>query len=156
MEPFKGFPAKMQFTPLPNLFITKLLPQINDLAELKITLYVFCLLYRKRSYPRYTTYRELLSNKNLMSSLREKGKLPDEVLRKALEMAAKRGTILHVILDRDRVAEDIYFLNTESDRQAVAKIQNGEIKKHPAFHWARNQYQPIMARVFATTTKYEV
>jgi DnaD/phage-associated family protein len=128
MEPFKGFPAKMQFTPLPNLFITKLLPQISDLAELKTTLYVFCLLYRKRSYPRYTTYQELLSNKSLMSSLREKGKLPDEILRKALEMAAKRGTILHVILDRDGVTEDIYFLNTESDRQAVAKIQNGEIK----------------------------
>ena len=42
-------------------------------------------------------------------------------------MAAKRGTILHLVLDRDGTPEDVYFLNTEQDRQAVAKIQSGEL-----------------------------
>ena len=127
MKPFTGFPAKMQFTPLPNLFFSSLLPQISDVAELKITLHILEMLYRKRGYPRFLTYRELLNDTSLISSLGEVTKPPKEVLRQALEMATKRGTILHLVLDRDRVPEDIYFLNTESNRQVVAKIQNGEL-----------------------------
>ncbi|MFC1927996.1 DnaD domain-containing protein [Chloroflexota bacterium] len=127
MKEFTGFPVKMQFTPIPNVFFSTLLPQITDIAELKTTLHIFWLLYGKRGYPRFTTYCELLSNKNLMSSLREGEEPPDEILRNALEMAAKRGTILHMVLDRDGAPEDIYFLNTESDRQAMAKIRNGEL-----------------------------
>jgi len=127
MKQFSGFPAKMQFTSIPNLFFSALLPEISDIAELKTTLHIFWLLYGKRGYPRFTTYRELLSNKSLMSSLREGEKPPDEVLGDALEMAVKRGTILHVVLERDGAPEDVYFLNTESDRQVVAKIRNGEL-----------------------------
>jgi len=127
-EQFKGFPAKMQFTSIPNVFFSSLLPQISDIAELKTTLHIFWELYRKRGYPRFVSYRELLGNKSLTTSLREAGEPPDKVLRNALEIATKRGTILHLILDRDGAPEDIYFLNTEQDRQAVAKIQNGELR----------------------------
>lgn len=127
MEQFKGFPARMKFTPLPNLFFSQLLPQIDDIAELKVTLHIFWSLYGKRGYPRFTTYRELLGNTSLMSSFREGEKPPDEILGDALEMAVKRGTILHLVLDRDGAPEDVYFLNTESDRQIVAKIRNGEL-----------------------------
>ena len=128
MEQFKGFPAKMEFTPLPNLFFSRLLSQITDMTELKTTLHVLAMLYRKRGYPRFVTYRELSGNTSLMSSFRGVAKQPDEVLRSALEVATQRGTIIHVVLDRDGVPEDIYFLNTESDRQIAAKIQNGELK----------------------------
>lgn len=127
MKQFTGFPAKMQFTPLPNFFFSALLPQISDITELKTTLHLFWALYRKRGYPRFITYRELLGNTSLMNSLRGTAKPADEVLRNALEMATKRGTILHLVLDRDGAPEDIYFLNTDSDRKIVAKIQNGEL-----------------------------
>lgn len=127
MEQFKGFPAKMQFTPLPALFFSALLPQISDIAELKLTLHIFNVLYRKRGYPRFITYRELLGNASLMSSLRQAAKPPGEVLHTALETATHRGTILHIVLDRDGLAEDVYFLNTEKDRQIVTKIQSGEL-----------------------------
>jgi len=127
MKQFSGFPAKMQFIPLPNLFFSTLLPQINDMAELKTTLYILATLYRKRGYPRFVSYRELLSSTSLMRSLREIAEPPEKLLRKALEMAVKRGTILHIVLDRDGVSEDIYFLNTEESRQAVAKIEGGEL-----------------------------
>jgi len=127
MEQFKGFPAKMQFTPVPNLFFSRLLPQISDMDELKTTLHVLEALYRKRGYPRFVTYRELAGNKSLISSLKQITKPADEVLRHALEMAIRRGTIIHIVLDRDGESEDIYFLNTESERQVVAKIQSGEL-----------------------------
>ncbi|OGO06925.1 MAG: hypothetical protein A2Z76_01530 [Chloroflexi bacterium RBG_13_56_8b] len=128
MEQFKGFPAKSQFTAVPNAFFSTLLPQISDIAELKTTLHIFQTLYQKRGYPRFTSYRELLGNKSLMSSLKEAKGSPDEALRNALEMAAQRGTILHLVMDRDGTPEDIYLLNTESDRQTLAKLQGGELK----------------------------
>jgi DNA replication protein len=123
MEQFQGFPAKSQFTAVPNAFFSALLPQISDIAELKTTLHIFQTLYQKRGYPRFTSYQELLGNKSLMSSLKD-----EETLHQALEAAAKRGTILHLALDRDGKTEDIYFLNTESNRQAMAKIESGELK----------------------------
>ena len=127
MKQFDGFPAKMEFTPVPNIFFSSLLPQISDIAELRTTLHIFRSLYSKRGYPRFTTYRELTRNKSLMTSLKEEGKPPDEVLRNALEMATQRGTILHLVLNRDGVSEDIYLLNSESDRQIMGKIQNEEL-----------------------------
>lgn len=127
MKQFSGFPARMKFTPIPNLFFSSLLPQIKDIAELKITLHVFRSIYGKRGYPRFVTYRELLADKSLMSSLREGERPPEEILGNALDAAVKRGTILHLVLDRDGSPEDVYFLNTESDRRTVGKIQNGEL-----------------------------
>ncbi|MFC1870527.1 DnaD domain protein [Chloroflexota bacterium] len=127
MKQFSGFPVRMQYTSIPNLFFSTLLPQINDITELKTILHIFEALYRKRGYPRFVTYRELLGNKSLMTSLREAVKPLEETLRQALETATRRGAILHLVLDRDGVPEDVYFLNTESQRQVMAKIQNGEL-----------------------------
>jgi DNA replication protein len=123
MEQFKGFPAKAQFTAVPNAFFSALLPQIDDIAELKTTLHVFQALYAKRGYPRFTSYGELLSNKSLMSSLKDEAEL-----RKALEAAAQRGTILHLTLERDGKTEDIYLLNDDKGRQALDKIESGELR----------------------------
>lgn len=126
MKQFAGFPTKMQFTPLPNPFFSLLLPQIDDITELKTTLFLLGTIYRKRGYPRFVTYGELVGNKSLMSSLKGEGKTLDKLLRQALEMATRRGTILHIVLDKDGMSEDVYFLNTEQDRQIITKIQNGE------------------------------
>lgn len=128
MKQFSGFPARMQFTAIPNLFFSTLLPQIDDVAELRVVLHFFELLYRKRGYPRFVTYHELLGHKSLMSSLKKTEKPPEVILRQALEMAIRREIILHLPLERDGATEDIYFLNTEAQRQVVARIQSGEIK----------------------------
>jgi DNA replication protein len=128
MKQFEGFPAKMEFTPIPNLFFSSLLPRITDTAELKATLHIIALLYRKKGYPRFVTYSELLENDGLMSGFKGADEPPDEILRRALKMATERGTIIQVALDRDGASEEVYFLNTESNRQTVVKIQNGELK----------------------------
>ncbi len=128
MEQFRGFPARTQFTPLPNSFFSTLLPQISDVAELKLTLYILAILYRKRGYPRFVNRGELLGNVSLMRSLSQVGELPAQVLSKALAMATRRGTILHLVLKKDEGLEDVYFLNTEQNREVIAKIQSGELK----------------------------
>jgi len=128
MKDFEGFPSRMQFTSIPNLFFSSVMPRITDIGELKTILHIFEMLYRKRGYPRFVTCRELLGNKSLMTSLRQTGKPPEEALRQALEMATRRGVILHLPLTGDKEAEDIYLLNTDSQRQVVARIKAGEIR----------------------------
>jgi DnaD/phage-associated family protein len=127
MKQFVGFPAKMDFTPLPNLFFSQLLPGINDLAELKATLHVFAAVYRKKGSPQFASFKELLGNVSLMESLRGMDNPPEEALRQALDAATRRGTVLHVELG-DGENEDIYLINNDASRQALAKIQSGEIK----------------------------
>ena len=126
MKPFSGFPASMQFTPVPNPFFSRLLSEISDIAELKTLLYVFWSIYGKRGYPRFTTYHELASNPALLNGLAD-GESSPEALRSALEKAEKRGAILHLSLDRDGITEEVYFVNTERDRHTVEKIRNGEL-----------------------------
>lgn len=126
MKPFDGFPARMEFTPVPNLFFSRLLAEISDTAELKTLLYIFRSIYGKRGYPRFTAYSELAGNAGLMNSLGG-GEKSSEALRGALAMAEKRGTILHLVLDRDGDTEDIYFLNTPSEQQIMDRIKRGEM-----------------------------
>jgi len=128
MKPFHGFPARMTFTPIPNLFLNRLMPDIIDITELKTTLHILEMLYLKKGSPRFVTFSELLGNSSLISSLKEEADWADEALRKALEKAVKRETILSLVIEQNGNSEDIYFLNTPSDRQAVARIQSGEIK----------------------------
>ena len=128
MKPFKGFPAKMQFTPIPNIFFSQLLPEISDTAELITTLHMLVILYRKRGYPRFASFTELSSDSNLMNSLKKAGASPRELLCRTLKMATQRGTIIHLALEREGERQDIYFLNTESDRKAVNRIKMGELE----------------------------
>ncbi len=128
MKKFAGFPARMQYTPIPNVFLSTLLPQISDLAELKTTLHIFGALYRKKGSPRFVTYQELLGDMSLARSLGQLSVPPEQALRNALAAATGRGTLLHLALDRDGESQDLYFLNTETDRQAVVKIENGELE----------------------------
>jgi DnaD/phage-associated family protein len=126
MKQFSGFPARTQFTAIPNVFFSNLLPEIDDLAELKLTLYLFWSLYGKKGYPRFVTYRELTGRRSLVRNLGGEGKPPEEALSEALKRAVKRGVILHIVVDRNGTPEDVYFLNTEAERKLVAKIRNGE------------------------------
>ncbi len=128
MKPFAGFPARMDFTPVPNLFLSQVMPEISDINELKTTLHIMAEVYRKKGYIRFVTFSELLANQSLIKNLESTGEATQETLRRALEMAAERGVILHLVAELDGGAEDIYFVNTEADRRAVAKIENGELK----------------------------
>lgn len=127
MERFKGFPAKTRFIPVPNAFFSSLLPQIDDIDELRITLHLFWAVNQKKGYPRFITLEELLGSKELTNNLCLGGESTDDRLHKALEKAIARGTILHLALVREGRPEDAYFLSTESDRRAVAKIKAGEL-----------------------------
>ncbi len=113
---FPGFPERIRYTAIPSAFFSALLPHIDDLAELKAILLVFWALQGKRGALRFATYRELLAQS------------PDaEALRAGLDRATERGTFLRLAVDTDGVMEELYFLNTEANRQAVARLRKGEL-----------------------------
>lgn len=123
---FPGFPAEVEFTSLPDVFFAQVMPQIQDLAELKVTMYIFYLLSKaknlhKREYPPFVTYEELLSRTISMPGIDE------EALRHALHLAVSRGTILQLNLNIDGKWEDAYFANMESDRETIDKIKREEL-----------------------------
>jgi len=126
MSDFNGFPARMEYIPVPNVFLSNLLPEITNLAELKLTLHLFRLLYFKKGSPQFINFNELASDAGLMSSIRGNDNNLEETLPKALELAVKRKTIIHIVA-KDGNREDIYLLNTETNREAAKKINNGEI-----------------------------
>lgn len=125
MTQFQGFPSggKVQYTAIPNVFFSALLPQITNVNELKTTLHVISALYNKKGYPRFISYGELLGDTVLMQGLGS-----EKTLRNALKMAVKRGTLLSLSMEKGDASEDIYFINDESSRQAVEKISSGELK----------------------------
>ena len=57
MKGFPGFPdGKLRQTAIPNLFFSDLLPHIDNLAEMKITLYAFWALTQKEGQVRYLRF----------------------------------------------------------------------------------------------------
>ena len=127
MSGFQGFPARAEYTSVPNAFFSSLLPQIDDIAELKTTLHVIAALYRKKGYPRLVSFNELLGNAGLMGSLDRAGEQPEETLHRALTLAVQRGTLLSLPVVKNGSAGDVYLLNDEPGRQAAARMAGGEL-----------------------------
>src|SRR5256714_8390085 len=97
MTTFTGFPSgKNPYVPIPEVFFTDVLPEIEDSAELKVTLHLFWLLAQKQGNPRCASDRELQADRLLLHSLKRRGdpRPPEERLRQGLEQAVARGTLL--------------------------------------------------------------
>jgi DNA replication protein len=129
MKGFSGFPAgKVRFTSIPNLFFSELLPAIDDLAELKVTLHILWLLSQKKDYPRYVSFQELSSDGVLLGGLKSLSQGSKESLQEGLKRAVARGTLLRVAVEQNGKRDALYFMNTDQSRQAVEKIRGGQLE----------------------------
>ena len=133
---FIGFPSgKNPYVPVPEVFFTQLLPEIEDSAELKVTLHLFWLMAQKQGNPRCTSDRELFSDATLLRSLKRRGdpRPAEERLRQGLEQAVARGTLLRIHLKLVSEGKDgaeritWYFFNTARSRKVVEELQGGEM-----------------------------
>ncbi len=125
MKPFSGFPARARYTGIPALFFSALLPEIDDLAELKVTLHVLWLLAHKPGSARFVTKGELLADRTLMAGLSSCGPEPGSALQRGLDMAVSRGTLLRTDTTREGQSVPVYFVNSESGRQEAAEARRG-------------------------------
>lgn len=140
MQPagFVGFPdVKMKPVKIPDFFFTDLLPQIDDLAELKLTLHCFWLLNEQDGELKYLRGADLRNDDTLLRSVNLESDLrpPEQTLEDALERATARGTLLKLEIETgtpgsgDETGEDWYFINTVKGRKTLALVRQGKLSE---------------------------
>ncbi len=141
MASFKGFPpGKVRLTPIPGPFFTKLLPAIDHLGELKVTLYAFWLLDHSEARFRYLQRRDFQADEAFMLSLGPEKDAAQSALEQALQRALQRGTLLSVQVAAEPHTAELFFLNSPRGRAAVEAIQQG------AWSPGGDPQQPILIR----------
>ena len=127
VQPFTGFPeGKVRFTNIPDLFFHQLLPVIDHIGELKVTLYAFWRLDHMEGTFRYLQRDNYLEDSDFMMGLSEDPQQAEVALDDALERCVLRGTFIKATLELEEGSQDFYFLNTPKGRAAVEAIQQGE------------------------------
>ncbi len=124
MKTFSGFsPGKVRSIGIPEPVFTELIPLIDNLAELKLTLHVLWRLARQQDRVRYLRLADLSADRILLSSL---GGAHAGLLEEALARAVRRGTLLQVEAGGTGTVERLYFANTPKGRAAAEAIARGE------------------------------
>ena len=129
MQTFPGFRAGVsRHTPLPASFFSELLPLVDDLAELQLTLCCCRALAQKDAPVRYLRLEELQADAHLLAALQRSApdQAPAEALQQALQRALQRRSLLSVSVGTDEKAQQLYVLNSVAGRDFVARIEAGE------------------------------
>jgi DnaD/phage-associated family protein len=119
MKTFKGFTDSESFTQLPDTFFHQLLNQIDDAAELKVTLYFLWRVEHMEGPFRALQEADL--------GAQELGLSADEI-RSGLEKAVKRGSLLKV----EKETQVYFLLNSPRGRAVVQAIESGTLNPEVA------------------------
>lgn len=130
MKAFSGFPAgKVRGVRIPESAFTELVPLIDDLDELKVTLHLLYRLGQQQGRVRYVRHRDLLADRLLLNGLgldRDDGLRSAGALEAALARAVERGTFLRAEVEADGQPETVYFANSPRGRAALEALRRGE------------------------------
>lgn len=138
MPVFKGFSSNENDSiPVPAAFFTDLLPSIDHLGELRISLYVFWNLDRQLKEPGYLALSEMLKDAQLMQIFGSTRNEQEQNLHDALDRACLRGTLLEARLDND----SYYFMNTPKGKAAREGLINEK--------WLPNEEKHVQVRLTA-------
>mgnify|MGYP006299996587 CR=1 FL=1 len=128
MKGFVGFPpGKTPLVLFPSAVFGELVPLIDDLAELKVTLHCYWRLSQGEGAVRFVRRRDLVQDDTLLNGLSQDATTdPVSVLDEALGRAVARATLLHVHVEREEQTEEWYFANTPKGRAAAKQAQQGQ------------------------------
>lgn len=123
---FSGYPSGTTvITEIPEAFFTDLFPQIDDLVEMKITLYAFWYIQQLDGDIRYIKLSDIQKDEALQRALTIDSHHQDhqKVLMDALDKAVTRGSLLVII---SKAGNDrFYLINTPRSRALVDGYQKG-------------------------------
>ena len=126
MIEFNGFPpGDLRFTSIPDIFFARLLPQIDDLAELKIILHIIWL--RQRESKQGVSLAELQTDETLINGLSTISETPYDALVQGLQKAVEDKALLYTRLENETGTHELYFLNSEGGRMMLEQMQAGEV-----------------------------
>ncbi len=127
---FPGFPEdSTNFIRIPDQFFRELLPDIEDLDELKVTLHIFWRLEHMEGPFRYLLFTDLLKDHQLVGSWVGSPRKAKKNLEAALQKAAERGSILGAEITVKRSKDRLIFLNSPRGRAALDAIRRGDWRK---------------------------
>lgn len=123
---FNGFPpGKISTTRIPSLFFKDLLPQIDDLVELKVTLYALWQITRLEGVIRYLKEENFTGDPEFMAGLGATPAARQEAVQNGLERAVNRGTLLKITVPDGEGILVIYFFNSPRGKAAVQSVADG-------------------------------
>ena len=116
------------FVRLPAHFLAQVAPQIDSLAELKVSLFFLAALQQKEGDYRFLRLDEFLADEDLMQGLAADGGLraPAAALAEALAAAVRRGTLLMAEIQVSGCRRRLYFMNDEQGSALQRRILAGE------------------------------
>jgi uncharacterized Ntn-hydrolase superfamily protein len=76
----------MDYSAIPNYYLNLVMPWVNDLEELKLSLHIFRLISRKKGGFQYTSRGELLADPAIIESIAKKECSAEEMLDRAISM----------------------------------------------------------------------
>ena len=120
---FHGFPRGVRATPIPDPLLGVLLEGIDDLAELKVTLRAFWLAAQRKGPLPAVPLNEFLNDRVLVEGLRSQDRSPQDAIRRGLDAAVRRRTLLRLVDDRETI---FFAVNSESVRRAIGTGQSVE------------------------------
>ncbi len=124
---FPGFPEEIaNFTRIPDQFFRDLLFAIDDLAELRATLYIFWRMERMEGPFRYVRFADMLKDSVLVKAMGPGSRKARLNLTEALQQAIARGSLLGVEVPIKRGKDWLIFLNSPRGRAAVNAIRRGD------------------------------
>ena len=127
---FQGFQeSKKRFSALPDQFFSELLPAIDDLNELKVTIYLLWNAYTQGDFGTAFRLADVLLDQRFLDGLQSEGVEIEACVAQALEKAVGRGSLIEAADPGS--GEALYFINSPRGRQAAALLnQSGESLAH--------------------------
>ena len=126
-EPTVGFPNSGLAAAIPNQFFSSVLPQIEVAEELIVSIYFFFAQHLKRRSPRFLTKRELAADATLARSLAHLAP-GDDALARGLDLAVWRGTLLRARTQAGGREDELYVLNTPTNRRSLEEVTTRELR----------------------------
>ena len=131
MDDFKGFQQNTdRATPIPPEFFSSLLPRLDDLYEIKLTLYLFWFVENtENEFPHFTA-EQLALDSIFLSGFGTTH--PEQItnLHNSIQLAVK-DKILLTTADPEQMEPRVFFLNTPAGRHGFELLQNGTLKIEP-------------------------
>lgn len=115
---FQGFQeSQKRFSPLPDQFFSELLPVIDDINELKLTIYMLWSAYTQGDFGSAFRIKDLLLDQIFTDGLAGKEDDKETLVRQSLHSAVQRGSLVEVTNQRNK--EAVFFINSPRGRQAA-------------------------------------
>ncbi len=124
---FPGFPEETtNQIRIPEQFFRHILLHIENLSELKLTLYIFWRLERMEGPLHYIRFSDLLKDTQLVGSMTKDPAKARPSIKASLNRAVKHGALVQADISMDNGQDTIICLNSARGRAAVDAIQHGE------------------------------